>query len=113
MLAAQLRAGGVGDALTLGQGEGAIRLPWEERGGEVRKAEEGVPGRADVWCCPALRVQARAGTCPAMTCLALLFSAKSPVIAVVDKGEQLRAEGISGSDVSKFGVYQCTCESCH
>lgn len=31
MLAAQLRAGGVGEALALGLGEGAIRLRWEER----------------------------------------------------------------------------------
>lgn len=69
MLAAQLRAGDVGDASALGQGEGAI---WRREEGEVRKAGEGVPGRAGVWSCLVLWMQARAGACPAETCFALL-----------------------------------------
>lgn len=57
-----------------------------------------------------------AGPCWSLSCRDLLCFAlqKSPVIAVVDRGKQLRTKGISGSDgVLKFGIYQCTCEGCH
>lgn len=101
MLAAQLRARGVGDASTLGPGEGAIRLPWEESGGEVRKGEEGCPGTG--WHVGAATCGADAGTCQRLSLqrLVLLFSAKCLVIptAIVDRGKQLRAERISGFDV--------------
>lgn len=78
MLAAQLRAGGVGDASALGQAEERFAFPG--RRGE-QSLGKGVPGRAGVWCCPA-----RARDCPAKTCFASLFPAKSLVIpaAVVD-----------------------------
>lgn len=66
MLAAQLRARGVGDASTLRPGEGAIRLPWEESGGEVRKGEEGCPGTG--WHVGAATCGADAGTCQRLSC---------------------------------------------
>lgn len=85
-----------------------------ERGREVRKAEEGCPGAG--WRV-ALPGAADAGPCWSLSCYDLFcFSflcRKSCDCCSRCRGKQLRAERISGSDVSKFGIYQCTCEGCH